>query len=80
MMGVRCWGSIGMYHRSPPCFRFYRWHKQDVELCNLHDSFSPCAWQDLGADEVVDYTTVRFEERYRSIPFDAVLDTIGGAC
>ena len=35
--------------------------------------------QDLGADEVVDYNSVRFEERYRSAPFDVVVDTIGGA-
>jgi NADPH:quinone reductase-like Zn-dependent oxidoreductase len=35
--------------------------------------------QDLGADEVVDYKNVRFEERYRLSPFDVVVDTIGGA-
>lgn len=30
----------------------------------------------LGADEVIDYRTTRFEERLRDI--DVVLDTIGG--
>ena len=35
--------------------------------------------QDLGADEVVDYTAVRFEDAYRQDPFDCVLATIGGA-
>ena len=35
--------------------------------------------QDLGADEVVDYKSVRFEERYRQSKFDVVVDTIGGA-
>ena len=35
--------------------------------------------QDLGADEVVDYKSVRFEQRFRSAPFDVVVDTIGGA-
>jgi NADPH:quinone reductase-like Zn-dependent oxidoreductase len=31
---------------------------------------------ELGADEVVDYTAVRFEERIRDV--DVVLDTVGG--
>ena len=39
----------------------------------------PLPVQDLGADEVVDYKNVRFEDRYRSSPFDVVVDTIGGA-
>ena len=34
--------------------------------------------QDLGADEVLDYRTERFEQKYRDARFDVVLDVIGG--
>ena len=34
--------------------------------------------QGLGADEVVDYSTEDFSEKYKAQPFDAVLDVIGG--
>ncbi len=36
--------------------------------------------QDLGADEVLDYRTERFEQKYRDARFDVILDVIGGAC
>ncbi|KAL4443022.1 hypothetical protein ABPG77_008513 [Micractinium sp. CCAP 211/92] len=32
--------------------------------------------KELGADEVVDYTTESFDERFKGQPFDAVVDTI----
>ena len=35
--------------------------------------------QGLGADVVIDYHAVRFEEVCSGDPFDAVLDSIGGA-
>lgn len=30
----------------------------------------------LGADEVVDYTSEAFDQRFKDQPFDAVLDTV----
>lgn len=33
--------------------------------------------QKLGADEVVDYHTERFDQKYAKDPFDAIVDTIG---
>ncbi len=46
-------------------------------------SKTPKSWndmtQDLGADEVLDYRTERFEQKYRDARFDVVLDVIGGA-
>lgn len=38
-----------------------------------------CAAQDLGADEVVDYTKQSVDQLYKDNPFDAVIDQIGGA-
>lgn len=35
--------------------------------------------QELGADEVVDYRTEEFAERYKDKPFDLVIDSVGGA-
>lgn len=35
--------------------------------------------QELGADEVVDYRTEDFAERYKDKPFDLVIDSLGGA-
>ena len=37
-----------------------------------------CAVQDLGADEVVDYTKQSVDQLYKNNPFDAVIDQIGG--
>ena len=34
--------------------------------------------QELGADEVIDYTTQRFEDALKSNPVDAVIDPVGG--
>lgn len=38
------------------------------------------AWQvqELGADEVVDYTKQTVDQVYKTNPFDAVIDQIGG--
>ena len=35
--------------------------------------------QELGADEVVDYQTEDFAEKYKDKPFDLILDPVGGA-
>ena len=49
---------------------------------NLPISFSRVAdlvmMQELGADEVVDYRTEDFAERYKDKPFDLVIDSLGG--
>ena len=37
-----------------------------------------CAVQDLGADEVVDYTKQSVDQLFKNNPFDAVIDQIGG--
>lgn len=34
--------------------------------------------QELGADEVVDYTKQTVDQVYKNNPFDAVIDQIGG--
>ena len=36
--------------------------------------------QELGADEVVDYSAQRVDELYKNKPFDVVVDSVGGAC
>lgn len=38
------------------------------------------AWQvqELGADEVLDYTKQTVDQVYKNNPFDAVIDQIGG--
>ena len=37
-----------------------------------------CASQELGADEVIDYTSQRFEDVLKSNPVDVVIDPMGG--
>ena len=39
----------------------------------------PCAEQELGADETVDYTKEDFSTTYKDKPFDVIVDPIGGA-
>jgi hypothetical protein len=34
--------------------------------------------QELGADQVVDYSSQCFEEVYKDRPFDGIIDVIGG--
>lgn len=67
--------------------------KQDAKVVVLKHSFQcrqvqnthnrvmmkqVCAVQDLGADEVVDYTKQSVDQLYKNNPFDAVIDQIGG--
>lgn len=59
----------------------------ELTSCELHLMFwvailTPYAGigQELGADEVVDYSTQRVDELYKDKPFDVVIDPVGGAC
>lgn len=38
----------------------------------------PCAWQDIGADETIDYRSQDFAEVYADKPFDYIFDSVGG--
>lgn len=44
----------------------------------MPDTHYCCAAQDLGADEVLDYTKQSVDQVYKDKPFDAVIDQIGG--
>ena len=39
-----------------------------------------CGVQELGADEVIDYTHQTVDQVFQANPFDAVIDQIGGGC
>lgn len=68
-------------HRAGSRQPYYSTHQQRRseigERCHQPKCWT-CSLQELGADEVVDYKTEDFAEKYKDQPFDLVVDTVGG--